>query len=71
MVIRIKNKMLYKKVMARCDAIDKKQIECIKKGDYKGYKILAKKSDKIYDSNYDKMFEIKVNGKVLKSYKKL
>jgi|AntAceMinimDraft_10_1070366.scaffolds.fasta_scaffold744933_1 hypothetical protein len=71
MSIRIKNKDLYKKVMAKTDSLNKKQMKCIKAGNYQEADILDKQADIIYKRNYDKMFEITYKGKKLKSYKQI
>jgi hypothetical protein len=59
MVVTIKNKDLHKKIFKEINKFEDKAILYYKKGDIKKGKTFEKKADKLYDNNYNKMFEVK------------
>ncbi len=58
MVITIKNRALKKKVFSQMDKFDKRALSEYKKGNMIEGRRLEKKSDKLYDKNYNKIFKI-------------
>ena len=58
MVIKIKNVSLKRKVFAQMDKLDSKALKLYKVGKIKEGRKFENRSDKIYDKNYNKIFQI-------------